>query len=100
MLSRYLLIAAEPYETISFKIPNLDIDRNPEKLYQRWDPITKHYMLQVGRRRNLVARGNFPAKRCCSVVLQRERGEAVACLGWESGPLRSYRREGLRRSRR
>ncbi|KAF4749164.1 Splicing factor 3A subunit 2, partial [Perkinsus olseni] len=36
---QYLLIAAEPYETISFKIPNLDIDRSPEKLYQHWDPL-------------------------------------------------------------
>ncbi|KAF4735098.1 Splicing factor 3A subunit 2, partial [Perkinsus olseni] len=44
---QYLLIAAEPYETISFKIPNLDIDRSPEKLYQHWDPVRKNYMLQL-----------------------------------------------------
>ncbi len=36
---RYLLFAAEPYETISFKIPNMEVDRNVEdaKFYTNWD---------------------------------------------------------------
>ncbi len=32
---RYLLFAADPYETIAFKIPNLEIDK--EKFTTDWD---------------------------------------------------------------
>ena len=30
---QYLLFAADPYETIAFKIPNLEIDNNENKFY-------------------------------------------------------------------
>ncbi len=36
---RYLLFAAEPYETIAFKVPNKEIERDPlsGKYYFHWD---------------------------------------------------------------
>ena len=34
---QYLLVAAEPYETISFKIPSLEIDRGEGKFFSHWD---------------------------------------------------------------
>lgn len=46
---QYLLFAAEPYETIAFKIPNMEIDRNLEqgKFYINWDPRHKTFVLQL-----------------------------------------------------
>jgi splicing factor 3A subunit 2 len=44
---QYFLIAAEPYDTICFKIPNLGVDRSPDRLYEQWDPETKKYKVQV-----------------------------------------------------
>ena len=34
---QYLLVAAEPYETIGFKIPSLEIDRGEGKFFSHWD---------------------------------------------------------------
>jgi splicing factor 3A subunit 2 len=44
---QYLLFAAEPYETIAFKIPSLEIDRDPEKFFSVWNADTKVFTLQV-----------------------------------------------------
>lgn len=44
---QYLLFAAEPYETIAFKIPNLEIDRNDDKFYVDWNDDKKVYTMQV-----------------------------------------------------
>ena len=44
---QYLLICAEPYETMCFKIPNLPINRAPDRLYEHWDGETKKYALQI-----------------------------------------------------
>lgn len=44
---QYLLFAAEPYETISFKIPARDIDRSTnEKFWTFWNSTTKQYFMQ------------------------------------------------------
>jgi hypothetical protein len=32
-LRRYLLFAAEPYETIAFKVPSQEVDKNEGKLF-------------------------------------------------------------------
>lgn len=34
---QYLIFAAEPYENIAFKIPNLPIDKQPGKFETQWD---------------------------------------------------------------
>lgn len=44
---QYLLFAAEPYETIAFKIPNLDIDKSAGKFYYNWNRDKKSYTLQL-----------------------------------------------------
>ena len=44
---QYLLFAAEPYETIAFKIPNLEIDKDPSKFQTTWDDENKTFALQL-----------------------------------------------------
>jgi len=51
---QYLLFAAEPYETISFKIPNKDIEKSvgPQipgetKFWTKWDETIKQFSLQL-----------------------------------------------------
>ena len=44
---QYLLFAAEPYETIGFKIPNQEIDKNPSKFFTSWDDESKVFTLQL-----------------------------------------------------
>jgi len=43
---QYLLIAAEPYETISFKVPSTEIDKST-KFFSHWDPDSKIFTLHV-----------------------------------------------------
>lgn len=44
---QYLLIAAEPYETISFKVQSREIDRNEGRFWTKWDPDSRQYHLQM-----------------------------------------------------
>ncbi|KAF8375017.1 repo-1, partial [Pristionchus pacificus] len=44
---QYLLFAAEPYETISFKIPSREVDKNETRFWSLWNPDTKQFFLQV-----------------------------------------------------
>ena len=44
---QYLLIAAEPYETIGFKIPNIEIDFADGKYFESWEKEHKKYTLQL-----------------------------------------------------
>ena len=44
---QYLLMAAEPYETIGFKIPNKEIDKDPSKFQTTWDEDKKTFQLQL-----------------------------------------------------
>ncbi|GLI62899.1 splicing factor 3a, subunit 2 [Volvox africanus] len=43
---QYLIFAAEPYENISFKIPNTEVDRVEGKMFTHWDPDNKVFSLQ------------------------------------------------------
>lgn len=43
---QYLLIAAEPYETIAFKIPSREIDKGEGKFWSYWNKDTKQFFLQ------------------------------------------------------
>ena len=48
---QYVLFAAEPYSTIAVKIPNLPLDRDPNKFYTNWDwdhlefSLTLHFLV-------------------------------------------------------
>ena len=55
---QYLLFAAEPYETIAFKIPSREIDKgssdgtekgtvNNSKFWTHWNPVAKQFFLQL-----------------------------------------------------
>ena len=44
---QYFLIAAEPYETICFKIPNTEVDRSPDRLFDDWNESKKKYRVQI-----------------------------------------------------
>ncbi|XP_005993842.1 splicing factor 3A subunit 2 [Latimeria chalumnae] len=43
---QYLLIAAEPYETIAFKVPSREIDKAEGKFWTHWNRETKQFFLQ------------------------------------------------------
>ncbi|CAL9015765.1 unnamed protein product [Prunus brigantina] len=45
---QYLLFAAEPYETIAFRVPSTEIDKTiPNKFFSNWDPDSKMFTLQI-----------------------------------------------------
>ena len=44
---QYLLIAAEPYETVAFKIPNEPIDKEEGKFVTNWDADGKMFTLTL-----------------------------------------------------
>ena len=43
----YLLFAADPYDTICFKIPNKEIENRKAGLSQTWDRARKVYNVKV-----------------------------------------------------
>jgi len=47
---QYLLFAAEPYETISFKIPSREVDKSEGKFWTLWNKDTKQFFLQFAFR--------------------------------------------------
>lgn len=44
---QYMLVAAEPYETVAFKIPNMELDFNEGKHFEAWDKESRKYTLQI-----------------------------------------------------
>jgi len=44
---QYILFAAEPYETVAFKIPNLEIDKSEGKFFTHWDKEKNAFTLQM-----------------------------------------------------
>lgn len=54
---QYLLFAADPYEVIAFKVPNIEVERN-EKFFSHWDQDGKVYSLQLPFKVTLKAGGN------------------------------------------
>lgn len=44
---QYLIFAAEPYETVAFKIPNRPIDKDDGKFYTNWDRDSLSFTLQL-----------------------------------------------------
>ena len=57
---QYLLFAAEPYETIGFKVPNLEIDKDPAKFQTTWDAESKTFALQLYFKLGGPAKGPAP----------------------------------------
>lgn len=44
---QYLLFAADPYETVAFKVPNEPIDKEPGRFVTHWDPEDKKFTLTM-----------------------------------------------------
>ena len=42
---QFLLFAGEPYVTIAFKIPNMELDRSEGKFHENWDADRKIYIM-------------------------------------------------------
>ena len=49
-----MLVAAEPYETVAFKIPNLDLDFNEGKHFEAWDKESRKYTLQIAFKKKWI----------------------------------------------
>lgn len=43
---QYLLFAAEPYETIAFKVPSREVDKVENRFWTMWNKDTKQFFLQ------------------------------------------------------
>jgi len=43
---QYLLFAAEPYETIAFKVPSREVDKSEIKFWAHWNTQAKQFYLQ------------------------------------------------------
>ncbi|RZF38693.1 hypothetical protein LSTR_LSTR003499 [Laodelphax striatellus] len=43
---QYLLFAAEPYETIAFKVPSREVDKSETRFWTHWNLDTKQFFLQ------------------------------------------------------
>lgn len=43
---QYLLFAAEPYETIAFKVPSREVDKDSKKFWTHWNRETKQFFMQ------------------------------------------------------
>ena len=82
IVRRYLLFAAEPYETIGFKIPNLEIDKSEGKFFTDWNReklvFTVRAMVQgVGSVLLCAACDGWLPVSLCS----------CGCISWMSGRL-------------
>lgn len=44
---QYVVFAADPYETVSFRIPNWEIDKSEGKFFTHWNSERKVFTLQV-----------------------------------------------------
>ena len=44
---QYVVVAALPYQTVAFRIPNRDIDRGEGGVVSHWNDATKQFILQI-----------------------------------------------------
>jgi len=44
---QYLMFAAEPYEVVAFKVPNLEVDKARERFFTHWEPDKKVFTVQM-----------------------------------------------------
>lgn len=60
---QYVVFAAEPYENIAFKVPNMEIDTTEGKYFINWDKDKKIYTVQLYfRERRIKALPALPQK--------------------------------------
>lgn len=44
---QYIVVAAEPYETVGFKVPARELDKREDRQFCFWDPDAKEFWIQV-----------------------------------------------------
>ena len=60
---QYLLVAAEPYETVAFKIPNADVEkRDAGDFVAHWEPDKKTFTVQLFFKKNAFVDKNAPTR--------------------------------------
>merc|ERR1711920_480196 len=57
---QYLLFAAEPYETIAFKVPSREVDKSDHRFWSHWNRETKEFFLQFSFKLLDSRSGNRP----------------------------------------
>ncbi|KAJ2232907.1 CWF complex protein sap62 [Coemansia sp. RSA 1722] len=57
---QYLLFAAEPYETIAFKVQSREVDMRPGRFWSYWDKDTRKFTLQFFYRNPTRTSNNAP----------------------------------------
>ncbi len=59
---QYLLFAAEPYETIAFKVPSREVDKSEGRFWSLWNKDTKEFFLQFAFKNVAAGGGGDKAK--------------------------------------
>jgi splicing factor 3A subunit 2 len=76
---QYLLIAAEPYETVAFKIPNAEVEkRDADDFVAHWEPDKKTFTLQLYFKKNAFNKAFDKGKGNTNVFGQGVRRAAAA----------------------
>lgn len=57
---QYLLFAAEPYETIAFKVPSREVDKSEGKFWTLWNRETEQFFLQFSFKLDVKAKPSMP----------------------------------------
>jgi len=57
---QYLLFAAEPYETIAFKVPSREVDKSEGKFWTLWNKETDQFFLQFSFKLDVKAKPVIP----------------------------------------
>lgn len=73
---QYLLFAAEPYETIAFKVPSREIDKMNDRFWTHWNAEAKQFFLQVTFKNEPVSMAPPPPQ-----GLMQQQGQAPPQMG-------------------
>lgn len=57
---QYLLFAAEPYETIAFKVPSREVDKDGKKFWTHWNKETKQFFMQFAFKMEMKIQSLMP----------------------------------------
>ena len=81
---QYLIVAAEPYESVAFKIPNVEIDKK-KKFFIHWEPDKKVYTLQFHMSGGIRG-GDGPAPSMPPPPMRPPPGVPMGGAGMPMGP--------------
>uniref|UniRef100_A0A0N5AUM0 SF3A2 domain-containing protein n=1 Tax=Syphacia muris TaxID=451379 RepID=A0A0N5AUM0_9BILA len=71
---QYVLFAAEPYETIAFKILSREVDKSEDKFWTLWNKDTKQFFMQFAFRTDRVPARDEPPPPPPAAVMIRPAG--------------------------